>query len=239
MKQFVLFLITLSAFACSSRNQAQNQADAFAFDSLLNNGAVQLVDVRTPEEFESGYIRGAVNADINGKGFGEFVAGLDRNKPVLVYCLSGGRSSKAAAYMRKEGLQVTELQGGIASWKAKNLPVENARQDGKSTISREQFISGLEPGRLYLVDFNAKWCLPCKQLLPLVDSLDREYGDSLLVEKVDYDQFEKLASEMQVEGLPYVFLIRDGKILWHHFGLPGREMLTEAIEKELGETVNR
>ena len=66
---------------------------------LKENPAVTVLDVRTPEEFAEGHIKGAVNADVNGDDFEKKVAALDQSKPVLIHCQAGGRSSRAIEEM--------------------------------------------------------------------------------------------------------------------------------------------
>lgn len=80
---------------------------------------VQLLDVRTEEEWKEGHLKGAVRADVTEKGFAEAVKKVtDPDKPVLVYCRSGGRSARAAKQLEKLGYEVVyDLKGGITAWK--------------------------------------------------------------------------------------------------------------------------
>lgn len=85
---------------------------------------VQLVDVRTPEEFSAGAIPGARNIDVGQEGFAEAAAGrLDRSRPVAVYCRSGVRSRKAAMQLVRQGYTVYNLDRGYDGWK--NAPRSN------------------------------------------------------------------------------------------------------------------
>jgi len=65
-------------------------------DSLKKTSARIVLDVRTPEEFQSGHLAGAVNMNINDPGFEQQVARLDTTQSVYVYCLAGSRSARAA-----------------------------------------------------------------------------------------------------------------------------------------------
>lgn len=82
---------------------------------------VQLVDVRTPEELQAtGHIEGAVNIDIESDDFEARLVGLDKEKPVIVHCRTGGRSTKAARIMQKLGFkQVLNYKGGMNDWLSK------------------------------------------------------------------------------------------------------------------------
>jgi len=84
-----------------------------------------LLDVRTPGEFRSERIGGAVLIDYNSSGFRAEIAGLDRGKTYLVYCRTGNRSAGALQVMREEGFRnVYHLDGGIVKWKEAGLPTQ-------------------------------------------------------------------------------------------------------------------
>lgn len=88
-------------------------------------GDEQIIDVRTPSELAaSGKIEGAVNIDISGGDFQEKLAALDKTKPVMVYCASGGRSKRAGKQFEKLGFQtIYELNKGFGSWENAKLPI--------------------------------------------------------------------------------------------------------------------
>ena len=77
-----------------------------------------ILDVRTPEEFEAGYIPEAVNINIyEGQGFLDALNDLDKSKNYYVYCRSGNRSRQACALMNSIGFgQAFNLEGGIIDW---------------------------------------------------------------------------------------------------------------------------
>jgi len=86
---------------------------------------IQLVDVRTPEEYKEGYIENFQNIDYLSPEFEKEISKLDKTKPVIVYCRSGKRSSKCAAKMKEKGfVKVYDLDGGIAKWKFKGYDLK-------------------------------------------------------------------------------------------------------------------
>ena len=90
---------------------------------LFNDGAF-LLDVRASNEYKEGFIGEAKNVSIADLKDRLNLLPKDKNKPILVYCLSGVRSSKAASILVKEGYtSVYNLSGGINAWKAAGLPV--------------------------------------------------------------------------------------------------------------------
>ena len=90
---------------------------ASVFADSIDNPGVQLVDVRTPDEFAAGNIPGSVNIDVLTGHFGETAATmLDRAYTVAVYCRSGNRSKNAAQVLSMMGYNVVELNGGYNEW---------------------------------------------------------------------------------------------------------------------------
>ncbi|BBP46958.1 rhodanese-like domain-containing protein [Thiosulfatimonas sediminis] len=94
----------------------------------LYNDDAFVLDVRSSGEYRDGYIGNATNISV-----GELASKLsqlpkDKSAPILVYCLSGGRSSRAAMTLVKDGYTaVHNLRGGITAWKAAGLPVGRER----------------------------------------------------------------------------------------------------------------
>jgi rhodanese-related sulfurtransferase len=78
---------------------------------------VMIIDVRTPDEYASGHIAGAVNADVNSTDFEGLISALDPAKDYAVYCQSGNRSRAALTTMAALGYSNTVgLDGGITAW---------------------------------------------------------------------------------------------------------------------------
>lgn len=95
------------------------------FNAHLNaTTQIQLVDVRTPEEYAEGYIEGAVNINFNAADFDVQIQSQTQSMAVYVYCRSGGRSAAAAKQMSEMGFtQVYDLEGGFLNWQENNLQV--------------------------------------------------------------------------------------------------------------------
>ena len=100
---------------------ASAPADAAA-PSGLPAGTV-LIDVRTPEEFDTGHLEGALNLPVELAAFPDQVAALDPDAEYLVYCRSGRRADLAVAYMAELGLDARNL-GSVAEASAETgVPV--------------------------------------------------------------------------------------------------------------------
>ncbi|MEJ1159533.1 rhodanese-like domain-containing protein [Prosthecomicrobium sp. N25] len=88
----------------------------------LAAGTITLVDVREPAEWADGRIPGAVHVPLSA--FAERARTIPEGKPVVFYCLSGGRSGRALALCKDLGLaHDTHMAGGISAWRAQGLPV--------------------------------------------------------------------------------------------------------------------
>lgn len=93
------------------------------FSNDLKNENIQLIDVRTAEEFSEGHLPNALNIDYLNASFKDEIKTLDKERPVYVYCKSGGRSAKAAAILKEHGfVKVVNLQGGYSEWTNAGLP---------------------------------------------------------------------------------------------------------------------
>ncbi len=118
---FLMGLLGLSASACSQSFQSVSVEE---FAALIDSPDMQLVDVRTAEEYAEGHLEGAINIDVESDGFVQKAKQqLSTERPVAVYCKSGRRASKAAEQLASEGYQVTNMKGGIMAWKLKRMPV--------------------------------------------------------------------------------------------------------------------
>ena len=91
--------------------------DVPTFSEGIDRRRVQLVDVRTPEEYDAGHIEKAVNIDFLAEGFENAIQEIDKDRPVFIYCRSGGRSGQAARLMKELGFKkVYDLKGGFLNW---------------------------------------------------------------------------------------------------------------------------
>ncbi|MBL8992714.1 MAG: rhodanese-like domain-containing protein, partial [Spirochaetia bacterium] len=78
-----------------------------------------ILDVRTGDEYKSGFIEGATNIDFYAKDFKERLASLDKRKTYLVYCRSGHRSGETVKILNEQGFaQINNLTGGLLKWNA-------------------------------------------------------------------------------------------------------------------------
>ncbi len=121
-----------SGFSADSQvrtNYAGEMADYTPTEvsQLALQGDVQLVDVREPHEFEAGHIEGVTHIPL--QELAGQAATLDRNRPVVLICRSGGRSAMATAALSEAGFDAHNMVGGMLEWVKTDLAIEPADGD--------------------------------------------------------------------------------------------------------------
>ena len=211
-----LFCLLLASASCQAQDKGIQKLTATAFkDKLEAASGYQLLDVRTPGEYQEGHLNNAVNRNINDPDFKSQVLKLDKTKPVYVYCLGGGRSASAAAMLHENGFtQVYDMQGGIMAWKNKGLAVvggkENTAADKFTMTDFDKMIQG---NAVVLVDFYATWCAPCKKMEPMLNRLAKEYEGKVLIYRLNIEEAKALTAALKVEGIPVFHLYKQGKLV--------------------------
>ncbi len=136
MKHLIMCCISLlSLFGC----KGYGDLTADEFEKMLSeDNTLQLVDVRTEEEYSAGHLHGAVNIDWRGEDFMEKAATLlNKDRTVMVYCRSGKRSANAAAKLDKAGFKTYNMLGGILAWKEAGKPVEIVKPEEYQSLNTD------------------------------------------------------------------------------------------------------
>lgn len=81
-----------------------------------------------------------------------------------------------------------------------------------------------------LLDFHATWCGPCKAMSPILQDLKNEMGDEAAIVKIDIDKNQKLATAMEVRGVPTFMVYQKGKLLWRASGMVSKNDLKGALK---------
>ncbi|MDM5296810.1 rhodanese-like domain-containing protein [Bacillus pumilus] len=118
MIQTVLLIIVISLVVSRFLPvRGVKQVDAADVKSNLNN-AQQLIDVRSPAEFQTGHMKGFRNIPLSH--LREQSHRLQKNKEVYVMCQSGMRSMQAAKILKKQGFtHITNIKGGMNAWRTR------------------------------------------------------------------------------------------------------------------------
>ena len=118
MKKYtIVLLFVLINFSCNRTKGQSNLISCNSVAELINSQDINLIDVRTPDEFQSGHIVGAQNIDFYDPNFQKKINQLDKSIPIVLYCRSGKRSARCAAKISDDGFKIIyDLEGGIVEW---------------------------------------------------------------------------------------------------------------------------
>lgn len=125
--KFASLLFALAVFtSCLSQEKKGVQlVTPTEFSKKVASEKGQIIDVRTPKEFEQGHLENAQNIHLYDQDFAQRIDKLDKKQPVYVYCKAGGRSAEAVEIMQNHGFEtIIEMQGGTDSWAEAKLPLK-------------------------------------------------------------------------------------------------------------------
>lgn len=220
MKNTILMAFALWSSLCGC--SSVKDIDVQTFATAVADGA-RILDVRTPGEYEEGYIPGAVNVDWNGENFESKVdAAFDTDEPLYIYCRSGRRSAAAPRALSKAGYEVFNLLGGYEAWTAAGQRIDQDAKYAANLIpagskAPDFLFKDLDGNWVMLSDFRGKdvvlvfwasWCPDCRAEIPDLKAMNAA-ADPAKVEfvSVSFDrEFETLRTFVAENDLPGVQL---------------------------------
>jgi len=234
----LFFIVACITFGCSNNQPQGNSSpiDAKTFSNKITHVPnAQILDVRTPEEFDKGHLENAININWNSSDFVQNLSEIKKSKPVFVYCLGGSRSAAAVAKLKEEGfIKVYDMKGGFMAWNAAGLPSttqKNLKNKGLSFIEYNNLIN--DSSKLVLVDFYADWCGPCKKMAPFIKKIAEEKNQMLTLVKINVDDNKELCMQLGIEAIPVLRIYKNKLIVWQNEGYINENTLRESIEKAL------
>ena len=113
----IVVLSLIFIFSCELLNSPEiNIISESDFVEILDSDYT-LIDVRTQDEFDLGYIDGAINLDFYSETFQNDILSLPKNETIVLYCRTNNRSSKTANILKENGFkEISVLEGGITEW---------------------------------------------------------------------------------------------------------------------------
>jgi len=97
-------------------------------------------------------------------------------------------------------------------------------------ITDANFADTLAEGKPVVVDFWAQWCGPCKMMLPIVEELANEYGEKIIVGKVDVDENDDITGEYGIMNIPTMLFFKNGELVNRHVGACKKEELQKLFD---------
>lgn len=230
-RAITFLLVTIISFYACATDAGSALLSPHAFRAKLKGKRTKnLLDVRTPGEYESGHLEQSLNIDWNSNDFSNQVTKLDKNTPVFVYCASGGRSHAAYQRLQQMGFtEIYELEGGIRNWQAEGFEVSTEDNSKKSGMSMKEYHKMLKTDKLVLVDYYTTWCTPCKKMDPFLDEISEEKTATLTLKKINADKNTTVVKALNVSGLPTLLLYKNNNIIWRNIGYIGKQELLEIL----------
>lgn len=231
LKFLSLLLFCFLFISCQGQtSKAIQTIDAKSYaEKLKTTQNPQLLDVRTPEEYNTEHIGKATNVNWNGNNFVAEVSKYDKSKPIFVYCKVGGRSAQAANKLAELGFrEIYNLDGGIMKWNAQVN--NNANQSTKIIgICDQEYGELIKSSDRVLIDFNAKWCAPCKKMNPYILKFQQEMKDRIKIVQLDADENKTIVEQLKLDGLPTLIIYENGKEVWRNVGFISEEDLKKQL----------
>ncbi len=231
MKNVIFVLLLFAAVSCQSQpGNVDTKKSPDQFEQGIQSGNIQVLDVRKATEFKTGHIKNALQADWTNKDqFFDRIQYVDKDRPVYIYCIAGGRSAAAAEWMRSNGYKtVIELSGGLLAWKNAGKPVEGSSNEKQMTL--EEYQASIPAGNTVLVDFGAEWCPPCVKMEPVLAAIKKDASLKFDFIKIDAGIHSELMKSMNIESIPVFIVYKNGKETWRKQGLVSQEELSAQLK---------
>ena len=188
---------------------------------------LQLIDVRSPEEYAVEHLENSKNINWNGDDFVSNAEKLDKSKPIFVYCKVGGRSIQAANKLSELGFtEIYNLDGGIMKWKGKKTSASTVKPTGMNSLQFDKLINS---DKKVIINFSAKWCEPCKKMKPYLLKLQEELKGKTSLIMLDADENKTLLESMKITSLPVILVYENGKEVWKNIGFLSEEDLRKQL----------
>ena len=235
MKRTVFSLLLVLLFSCTNHSQ-QNQGvqlvtvQAFS-EALKATPNATIIDVRTPEEYQLGHLKDAVNFNVLGPDFNTLVNKLDKSQPVFVYCKVGGRSADAVERMKGLGFtSIYDMKGGYMAWSSAGMETTQAERVQAETFTPADFEKLLSSNTPVLIDYYAPWCGPCKKMEPVLNKLSEEFAGKVQIVRINVDEASTVVKSQKIDNIPVVSTFKMGQEMKRVNGFQDEAAMRAMIE---------
>lgn len=225
-------------FSCANHSQQPQgvqlvSVQAFS-EALKTTPNATIIDVRTPEEFQSGHLPDAVNFNVLAPEFQAQVSKLDKTQPVFVYCKVGGRSADAVAKMKGMGFTtIYDMKGGYMAWSSAGMETTKAERIQEEKFTQADFEKLISAHTPVLIDYYAPWCGPCKKMEPILNKLSAEYAGKVQIVRINVDEAAGVVKSQKIDNIPVVSTFKHGAELKRVNGFQDEAAMRSLIEEML------
>ena len=123
--------------------------------------------------------------------------------------------------------------GLLFSCGSKEKPVETSASQESTVVSsgltEATFAEKIKGKPMVIIDYNATWCGPCKQLSPILKEWVKAQNGKVELIEIDVDENQELAKSKKIEAIPYLEMYKNGVKTWSSVGLIGKEELNKSL----------
>ncbi|HLL23823.1 MAG TPA: thioredoxin family protein [Kofleriaceae bacterium] len=105
---------------------------------------------------------------------------------------------------------------------------------GMQSLDHQTFTALLATPGVQLFDFTAKWCGPCRQMAPVLETLAQEYTGRVRIAAIDCDDEPQIAQAYNVRSMPTFVVVRDGREVGRIIGARPRQFVAGVLDRALG-----
>jgi len=231
MKNILSIISVVLLFSCQGQNtDIIRNVDAIRFNQLIYQKEGIIIDVRTSEEFQSGHLKEATNIDYYSDDFSKKINLVQRDKPIYLYCRSGGRSSSAAKKMLKLGFkEIYNLRDGISSWISEELIIVKSEskllnKKNVTILTKLDIDNFLKNNQFSLLYIGTQWCVPCQKLKPIINGIQSDFNDINIL-NIDADINKNEIIDFNVTSVPVIILFKNNIEIFRNIGFISKESL--------------
>ncbi len=230
MKIISAFSLSLLIMACG--NGPSSKIDAKDLSTKAQEANVQILDIRTADEFKANHIEKSINIDIQSPKFDSLISIFYSSLPVYIVANDDQAADKGVTRMNILGFRDAKaLKGGVQAWKEAGFELVAEKPKVVYESDTIPFLKARMGSKLVMVDFNATWCKPCKMLEPTVEKIHDERAADVIVYSIDTDENPELAQEYNANQIPLLVFIKNGKEVYRTLGVQPEENLLAIIDK--------
>ena len=100
-------------------------------------------------------------------------------------------------------------------------------------MSKGSFKSLVSSQKPVLIDFYADWCGPCKMIAPIMKHIKKDYGEKIIVVKIDTEKNQTLSSKLEIRSIPTLMIFQNGEAKWRAMGVQTKALIESKLNELL------